>query len=324
LPLIRRGLSELGLDWDAPPLPEAKAPPPGPLEVRIDLGHLAEPDATLRKLRIAVERNPKDGRPTSAVAHFCLGNVLLWQGKLTEAEAAYKEAIRLQDDYAEAHCNLGDALRLQGRFSESLESVLRGHDIGHKRPNWNHPSLRWLRNAERNVALEKKLTAILAGEAKPSGSDERIALAQVAALKSLHWTAARLYAEGFSDKPALAEDPRIGHRYGAAVAAVRAAFGEGKEAEKPSEKDRVELRRRALEWLRADLGTWEKAAKSDPSARTNLGLALRQWQQNAALAPVRDKEALAKLLEAERTAWQKLWADVAEVLKQVQENPGKQ
>jgi hypothetical protein len=213
---------------------------------------------------------------------------------------------------------------LQGRFSQALESVRRGHDIGLKRPDWNHPSLRWLRNAERSVALEKKLTALLAGEAKPAGSDERITLAQVAALKALHWTAVRLYVEGFSDKPALAEDPRAGHRYGAAVAAVQAAFGEGKEAEKPSEEARGELRRRALEWLRADLGAWEKAVNSDPSARPLLQLALRQWLQNAALAPVRYKEVLAKRLEAERDDWQKLWADVAEVLKQVQDNPGKQ
>jgi hypothetical protein len=126
------------------------------------------------------------------------------------------------------------------------------------------------------------------------------------------------------DAAVLAEDPRAGHRYGAAVAAVQAAFGEGKEAEKPSEQARDELRRRALEWLRADLGAWEKAAQSDPSARPDLQPALRQWQQNAALAPVCDKEALAKRLEAERDDWQKPWADVVEVLKQVQENPGKQ
>jgi hypothetical protein len=44
-------------------------------------------------------------------------------------------------------------------------------------------------------------------------------------------------------------------------------------------------------------------------------VALRHWQQVPALANVRDKEALAKLPDAERAAWQKLWADVAERLK---------
>jgi hypothetical protein len=33
------------------------------------------------------------------------------------------------------------------------------------------------------------------------------------------------------------------------------------------------------------------------------------------LASVRDQEALAKLTEAERAAWQQLWADVEQLLK---------
>jgi tetratricopeptide (TPR) repeat protein len=253
-------------------------------------------------------------KPTSAVAHDGLGNVLLRQGKLTEAEAAYREAICLQNDYAEAHCNLGAVLRRQGRFSKSLESYRRGHELGSKRTNWNYPSRRWVLDAERNVALEKKLTAILADESKPADSDERIELAQVAVLKRLSWTATRLYAESFTEKPALAENPRLGHRSNATVAAVQAAFGAGKAEARPSEKDRAELRRQALSWLRADLGAWAKLAQSDQSARTNLQVALRHWQQVPALANVRDKEALAKLPETERAAWQKLWADVAERL----------
>jgi hypothetical protein len=36
----------------------------------------------------------------------------------------------------------------------------------------------------------------------------------------------------------------------------------------------------------------------------------KDWQRNPDLATVRDKEALANLPAAERTAWQQFWAEV--------------
>jgi hypothetical protein len=41
-----------------------------------------------------------------------------------------------------------------------------------------------------------------------------------------------------------------------------------------------------------------------------LQKALQHWQQDANLASVRDADALTKLPEAERAAWQQLWAEV--------------
>ena len=41
---------------------------------------------------------------------------------------------------------------------------------------------------------------------------------------------------------------------------------------------------------------------------------MRHWQQGDDFAGVRGPEALAKLPEAERSAWKQLWADVAEML----------
>jgi hypothetical protein len=46
--------------------------------------------------------------------------------------------------------------------------------------------------------------------------------------------------------------------------------------------------------------------------------ALRHWQKDADLASVRDKDALDQLPAAERDAWQRLWADVAALLKRAQ------
>jgi hypothetical protein len=42
---------------------------------------------------------------------------------------------------------------------------------------------------------------------------------------------------------------------------------------------------------------------------------LRQWQQDPALAGVRESSALSTLPEVERDAWQKLWADVEALLR---------
>jgi hypothetical protein len=41
---------------------------------------------------------------------------------------------------------------------------------------------------------------------------------------------------------------------------------------------------------------------------------MQHWQQDPDFAGVRGDEALARLPEAERPQWQKLWADVAELL----------
>ena len=42
------------------------------------------------------------------------------------------------------------------------------------------------------------------------------------------------------------------------------------------------------------------------------------WQEDRDLAGVRDKDALAKLPAEERAAWEKLWADVAALLKKAE------
>jgi hypothetical protein len=78
-------------------------------------------------------------------------------------------------------------------------------------------------------------------------------------------------------------------RYDAACAAALAGCGNGKDTAKLSGDERAAFRKQALDWLRADL--------------------------------VRGPEALAKLPEAERQSWQKLWSDVADLLKQAEGKP---
>ncbi|HZY88683.1 MAG TPA: hypothetical protein VFE78_27920, partial [Gemmataceae bacterium] len=73
------------------------------------------------------------------------------------------------------------------------------------------------------------------------------------------------------------------------------------------------------DWLRADLALWGKQTESaTPQVRATVQKTLRHWQQDADLAGVRDPAALTKLPEADRAEWQKLWADVAALLKKAE------
>ena len=70
------------------------------------------------------------------------------------------------------------------------------------------------------------------------------------------------------------------------------------------------LRRQALAWLRADLALRARLLQGGKS----IDGAVTIWQTEPALASVRDPAALAKLPDAERQQWGRLWADVAALL----------
>ena len=59
-------------------------------------------------------------KPDFAEAHNNLGNTLKDQGKLDEAVACYRRALELKPDYAAAHNNLGVVLKGQGKLDEAV------------------------------------------------------------------------------------------------------------------------------------------------------------------------------------------------------------
>src|SRR5262249_6313776 len=151
------------------------------------------------------------------------------------------------------------------------------------------------------------------GEAKPAAT-ECLGLAYVCQAKHLHRAAARFYTEAFAAQPRLADALLAGHRYNAACSAALAAAGQGKDAANLADREGADLRNQALDWLRADLNLWTRIAKDSPPVQAQMEQTLWHWQTDSDLAGVRDKEALAKLPPAEREAWTKLWADVADLL----------
>jgi len=58
--------------------------------------------------------------PQSARAHLNLGAVLVTQGKVDDAIAHYREALKIKPYYVRTHNNLGIALREQGKLDEAI------------------------------------------------------------------------------------------------------------------------------------------------------------------------------------------------------------
>jgi tetratricopeptide (TPR) repeat protein len=275
--------------------------------------------AAQRQLAEAVQayRQAIDVRPGYAGAHYNLGHALLAQGKLAEAGDAFSKAATLKPDLAEAHCNLGQILLERGDSAKALASLRRGHRLGSRRPGWPYPSARWVKNAERLVQLDAQLPKVLEGLVQPRDTAERIAFADLCRkpLKQRYAAAARFYADAFAAEPKLAEDLHVQNRYNAACAAALASCGQGKDAAGLNAKERPRLRRQALAWLRADLGPWtQRLNAGKPPERKAVQQTLEHWQTDPDLAGVRDQAALAKLPEAERQEWAKLWAEVATLL----------
>jgi tetratricopeptide (TPR) repeat protein/predicted Ser/Thr protein kinase len=264
--------------------------------------------------RRAVELDPKD-----ETAHYNLGVALQQLGDPSGAAACYRRVLDFAPNHAEAHCNLGNALVFQGDFRGGLKELQIGHELGSRKKDWHNPSRLWLKQAEQMLELDGRLPAVLKGEARPSGTGERIALATLCRYKKLYAASTRFFTEAFNDDEKLT-DFREARRYRAACAAALAGCGEGKDAPRPDETERARLRGQALDWLRADLAAWIKhLEESSPPERAEMRPALTSWQHDLELACVRDASSLARLPAAERDQWNKLWTDVAATLAKVRE-----
>ncbi len=68
-------------------------------------------------------------KPDYAEAHNNLGNALRDQGRLKEAVVVYRRALALKPDFAEAHNNLGNALNDQGKLEEAVAAYRRALEL---------------------------------------------------------------------------------------------------------------------------------------------------------------------------------------------------
>jgi serine/threonine protein kinase/tetratricopeptide (TPR) repeat protein len=254
----------------------------------------------------------------SALAHSNLGEALMHKGDLDGALREYRAAIQRDPTFPPAYENLGDVLLEQGHFAEALAAFKRSHELGAKDPRWPSASAQRVREVEQIVALEGKLPHLLQGEGQPADAAGWLALARCARYKKLHVAATGFYARAFAAQPERASDLDRGARYEAACAAALAGCGQGQDAAPLDAKERARLRGQALAWLRADLALRAKQVASGRPKEREAGQAgLHSWRRDRHLAGVRD-DALDKLPAAEREAWRKFWADVADAPAGVQ------
>ena len=83
------------------------------------------------KLDAAIEAYKKaiSIKPDYAEAYYNMGNAFQEQGNLEEALEAYKEAVLIKPDYAEAYNNMGVTLKDQGNLEEALKSCNKAHEL---------------------------------------------------------------------------------------------------------------------------------------------------------------------------------------------------
>ena len=117
---IRVRLSELGLDWDAPPFSQGTT--------------RSEPAASGSTLKVKIVKAPGD--------YHELSYELMRQGKLDEAISMAREGVDSLPQEAMCHATLGHMLRRAGRWDEAVASASKAVQL---QPDyyWNHQTLAW-------------------------------------------------------------------------------------------------------------------------------------------------------------------------------------
>ncbi len=245
-------------------------------------------EEAIRTVREEIRLHPDD-----AEASYHLGTLLQREGRGDDAIAELREAVRLEPSHPEALCNLGQALETQGLFEEALGYLRRGHEAGTKRGGWNYPSADWVAECERLAAGDRLLSAVLKGEARAEDNAKRALLAEVAHARSWYATAVRFSGEAIAADPAAADPAKSSLRYNGACYAALAGCGKGKDEPAPDAAARAALRRRAIEWLRADLAGWSKvlaAGKPEDRATDPAGARLLEGRHRTGRPPRRGRD----------------------------------
>ena len=272
--------------------------------------------------------------------HLDYGHYLRSAGRVDEAKAVYRQAVKhaeeriahypvsKEDGGVQTAHYLAFALMRDGSRLIDLnalgdaESAIRvSLGLFRQGIRENDPSSEWVRNCERLVEVDGKLSALLSGQRQPADSAECLGLAY---LSQTYWNryaaAVRFYRDAFSKEPRRADDLSTQDRYNAACAAALAGCGQGEDADKVDTKEHARLRQQALDWLRADLKAYRQMMeKSAGQAGPMIAQRMQHWLKDTDFAGVRGEEALAKLPESERRDWRELWASVAVLLAQTQE-----
>jgi tetratricopeptide (TPR) repeat protein len=272
-------------------------------------------DAAADLLRQAQRRYAED-----FWANYALGMCLIEMQppRAEEAAGCFRASLAVRPRSFIGHFSLARALLVQQRYAEALAHLKKVDELLDPNDPRRQAWAALTRECERLQNLEGRMPALLARKEKPRDLQEMLTLATLCQMhKRLFGAATQFYKDAFQAQPKLAENVPNGVRYNAACAASLVCCGQGEDADQFDVRRCAELRRQALDWLRADLDFWAKAvATKSPEALKLAAETLRHWQKDSDLAGLRAPAALTKLTAEEQAACRKLWDEVASLLKQ--------
>jgi tetratricopeptide (TPR) repeat protein len=241
------------------------------------------------------------------------------QAQLKEAIDHFREAVRLEPQFAQSHGALGQALLAQREFTEAEVETRRGLDLlseGEKKLRANLEGQ--LQRCERLRALVGRLPAVVQGKDRPAAAD-CLDLAELCFVKKHYATAARLFAEALAHTPQLTEDLRAGHRFNAAWAAALGGRCDGDQVAGLGKPEREALRIQARNWLRLDLAAWAKKVDTGTAPdRMQAQKMLVPWRDDPDLAGLFGQEPCDQLSPAELQDGRTLWSELNALILRAQ------
>jgi tetratricopeptide (TPR) repeat protein len=244
------------------------------------------------------------GRYNEAIAEF------QWVCRKLERTGAPPTAGEVGHRYADARVGLIKALTCAGRFAEGPEAGRIVLSLPLEEPR-RRQAQRELEICRVLAPLTGKTEALLAGSPPPTDAAMQRSLAEWFSERQQTAASAQLYEAAFAKEPAVADDLSNGHRYCAARAAALAGSGTGSDAGHLNDQQKAALRRKSLEWLKADWAVWDKRVRTSPAAtRSQAAGVMRSWEESKDLATVRTPESLSRMPPAESNDWRAFWAQV--------------
>jgi serine/threonine protein kinase len=272
-----------------------------------------DPDAAEPHYLKALELNPR-----FTFAMINLGAIRERNGDLAGAERWFRKAAETDPQFPKPHINLGGLLERRGDLSGAEAKYRKALELD---PG-NEQAGTWLARVQRRAALLPRLDDILSGRDAPASPVEALRVAEICTEPSRrqYAAAARFYQRAFAGDPKLADDPTAAHRYDAACYAAKAGCGQGTNA--PADPTgRSQLRKQALDWLRADLAKTVEQAVARPVSRRTTAEWLSSWLEDPDLAGLRPGPGRIDLPADERSAWDAFWADVRATLERARKTP---
>ncbi len=266
----------------------------------LDRGMLGE---AITEFRAALDREPKPKARFWIL--FELGAALSMREDYAGAVGAFRQALIIDPKFTDARRLIGRNLEYQSHFLDALYELKKAYEDGPKPIVGAAPSREWIDDLERLIRFEPRLEACLAGKDRPGDALEWIAYAELCLWKARRPAqAVRAYEKAFELSPELADSVESSYRTFAARAATAAASGHGSDSAELDDRTRGELRRRALDWLEADLAY---RIKQGPNQALKLEYDLTLKLNHRDFEPFRNPEALAKSPEPERSRWIAYW-----------------